>query len=168
MPFDSCDVPQSELLKIIFTCARLTLTRAGRAPFGIGVAVAGMLDTDSGSIVDNAMTPGLSDLRIRDGVQGRFGLPTFVDYHPRALLLEDRWCGAGRGKNSFAALYVTERIGSALFLNGRVPRVPKGMGGELGHTRVHVGGVLCHCGQRSCPEMMPHLDGCAVRRAQLA
>ncbi|MBN3848339.1 ROK family protein [Paraburkholderia sp. Ac-20342] len=157
LPFDSCDVPQSELLKIIFKCVQATLKRAGRAPFGIGVAVAGMVDTDSGSIVDNAMTPGLGGLRIRDEVQGRFGLPTFVDHHPRALLLGDRWFGAGRGKNSFAVLYVTKGIGSALFLNGRVLRGPKGTGGELGHTRVHVGGALCHCGQRGCLETIATL-----------
>jgi predicted NBD/HSP70 family sugar kinase len=157
MPFASLDASQTELTEVIFECIQRTLGQAHRTPFGIGVAVAGTVDTDNGSIVSNAMTPHLGGLQLSAEIRRRFGLATFVDHHPRALLLGDRWFGPGRGKNDFAVLYVTEGIGSALLLGGQVFRGPRGAGGELGHTCVQVGGALCHCGQRGCLETIATL-----------
>jgi len=157
IPFESLDAPQVELTGVILKCVQQVLRQARREPLGIGIAVGGMVDTEDGSIVGNAMTPHLKGLPISAELQHRLGLATFVDHHPRALVVGDRWFGPGRGRNNFAVLYITEGIGCALFLDGHLFRGPRGAGGELGHTCVQIDGALCRCGQRGCLETIASL-----------
>lgn len=120
--------------------------------FGVGIAVGGMVDTDTGTIVQVNLAPALSGLPLGPMVADRVGLPTHLDLHPRARALGDRWFGQGRGVGSFASIYTGEAIGVGLVLDGVVHRGPAGAGGEIGHTVVQRGGQKCRCGQRGCWE----------------
>lgn len=162
------DADKVEILAgIVFATISRTLALAHRPPLGIGVAAGGMIDTDKGSIVAVNLAPLLAHFPLGEELTRRFGLPTRVDHHPRALLVGDRWFGIGRGKRNFAVIYTGEVLGGAIFLDGHLYRGPAGAGGELGHTFVHVDGAICRCGRRGCWETIATL-GWLRREAEQA
>ncbi|MFG3256720.1 ROK family transcriptional regulator [Streptomyces sp. NPDC048172] len=143
------------------------LARTATPPLGIGVAVGGMVDTDTGTVISVALAPELDGLplaailRAELGAGLGTGLGTelvCVDMHPRAQALGDRWFGQGRGRSRFASLYTGEALGVGLVLNGEVHRGPAGTGGEIGHSIVQLDGRACHCGQRGCWETVAGHD----------
>lgn len=145
------------IIDALVGCIGRTLALSHRPPLGIGVAVGGMIDTDRGSIVTVNLAPVLDGFPLGPDLSARFGLPTCVDHHPRALLVGDRWFGVGRGRRNFAVIYTGEVLGCALFLDGHLYRGPSGAGGEIGHTFVQVGGDQCRCGRRGCWETIATL-----------
>lgn len=119
---------------------------------GVGIAVGGMVDTDTGTIVQINLAPGLADLPVGPLVADRIGSAVHVDLHPRTQALGDRWFGQGRGVASFASIYTGEALGVGLVLDGTVQRGTSGAGGEIGHTVVDLNGDECRCGKRGCWE----------------
>jgi predicted NBD/HSP70 family sugar kinase len=142
--------PVQPIIETIAECVGDTLAKARRTPFGIGVGVGGMVDTDRGSIVTVNLAPALDRYPLADDLGRRFGLPVKLDHHPRALLVGDRWFGAGRGVRQFAVVYTGEVLGGALYFDGHLYRGTAGAGGELGHTFVQLDGEVCRCGRRGC------------------
>lgn len=125
---------------------------AGRPLLGVGVAVGGMVDTDTGTVVRIALAPELNGLPLGRLLAERLDVPVHIDLHPRVQALGDRWFGQGRGRSHFASVYTGEALGVGLVIDGQVHRGPSGMGGELGHSIVQAGGRRCHCGQTGCWE----------------
>ncbi len=144
-----------------------SLSRARSRPLGIGIAVGGMTDPDTGSIVAMNLAPWMAGLELTRIVEDRFGLDTLVDHHPRAILMGERWFGRGRRLRDFAIIYADEVLGCSLFLNGEPFRGPHGAGGELGHTIVSTNGDVCTCGRRGCWETIATLPWLRRRAAQL-
>jgi predicted NBD/HSP70 family sugar kinase len=140
------------VIDAILACTSRTLAGSKQDPLGFGIAAAGMVDTDRGVIVKVNLAPILSGLALGPVLHDRLRLPVYIDHHPRAMLLADRWFGAGRGARSFAALYVDDVLGGALLLDGHLHRGPSGAGGEFGHTFVQLDGDVCRCGRRGCWE----------------
>lgn len=142
--------PVQPIVEVIAECVGEALAKARRTPFGIGVGVGGMVDTDRGSIVTVNLAPALDRYPLANDLGRRFGLPVKLDHHPRALLVGDRWFGAGRGVRQFAVVYTGEVLGGAFYFDGHLYRGTAGAGGELGHTFVQLDGELCRCGRRGC------------------
>ncbi|MCG5480794.1 ROK family transcriptional regulator [Sinorhizobium alkalisoli] len=152
--------PQGEkdaFVAIIKKTLSSTLLQAHKAPFGIGIASAGMIDSDNGVILAVNLAPVLTGLPLVSILQKHFSLPVVIDHHPRALLVGDRWFGPGRGQQNFAAIYTGEVLGGAFFIDGKVYRGLAGSGGELGHTVVQMGGARCNCGKHGCWETVAAL-----------
>jgi predicted NBD/HSP70 family sugar kinase len=156
-PFPTDQDQVGPIIETVADCVRRTLSLAHRPPLGIGVAAAGMIDTDRGTIVAVNLAPLLDGFPLGPELTRRFGLRACVDHHPRALLVGDRWFGVGRGKRNFAVIYTGEVLGGALFLDGHLYRGPAGAGGELGHTLVQVDGKECRCGRHGCWETIATL-----------
>ena len=150
LPLPDGSGPVEPIVQAIATCVASALTQVKDTPLGIGVAVGGMVDTDSGSIVTMNLAPSLDGYALANDLGARFGLPVRLDHHPRALLVGDRWFGQGRGIPQFAVVYTGEVLGGALYFDGHLYRGAAGAGGELGHTFVQVDGELCRCGRRGC------------------
>lgn len=144
------------VLETVVDCLRAVLPDGGQV-LGVGMAVAGMVDSDEGTIVKMNLAPGLGGFTIGPRVAERLGTPTYIDHQPRAQALADRWFGVGRGVASFAAIYTGETLGIGLVLDGHVYRGPGGAGGEIGHTFVQVDGEQCQCGQYGCWETIATL-----------
>ena len=142
--------PVAPIIEAVKRSMRSALAKAARKPFGVGVAVGGMVDTNQGSIVGMNLAPSLDGYPLADELGREFDLPVRLDHHPRALLVGDRWFGKGRGAPQFAVIYTGEVLGGAFYFDGHLYRGVAGAGGELGHTFVQVGGELCRCGRRGC------------------
>ncbi|MCP4382223.1 MAG: ROK family protein [Hyphomicrobiales bacterium] len=134
-----------------------TLGAAPSRPLGVGVAVGGMINTESNTIVTVNQATALAGFPLGRRLTGQTGLSVCIDHYPRAMLLGERWFGIGRGLRNFATIYTGESLGAALFLDGHLYRGPGGGGGELGHTFVQIDGDLCDCGRRGCWETIATL-----------
>jgi predicted NBD/HSP70 family sugar kinase len=101
-------------------------------------------------VVKINLAPALDGYPLVRHLREQFNLPARLDHHPRALLVGDRWFGAGRNVSEFAVVYTGEVLGGALYVDGHLFRGAAGAGGELGHTFVQLDGELCRCGRRGC------------------
>jgi predicted NBD/HSP70 family sugar kinase len=158
---------REDYLERLVAGVETALARAPNGSRGIGVAVGGLIDPDTGSVVAMNLAPALAGLELRAILQERFGLLTIVDHHPRAILLGERWFGEGRGLREFAVIYADEVLGCAMYLDGKPFRGPHGAGGELGHTIVDLNGARCTCGKRGCWETVATLSWLRQRAATL-
>lgn len=139
---------------VVLTVERVLPPKGSPTPLGVGVAVAGMVDTDHGVIIDVNLAPRLAGLQLGPRLSEALGLSVHIDLHPRAQALGDRWFGDGRGIASFASLYIGEAIGAGFVTEGEVLRGIAGAGGEVGHTVVDFSGAMCRCGRRGCWETL--------------
>jgi len=129
----------------------------GAEAVGIGVAVPGLCDTSTGEVIGSGQIPGANGRLIANALAADFGLPVFVDNDSRAQALAERWFGAGRGLDSFAAVQTGDGIGVGLVLDGAIVRSRHGSAGEIGHTTVVLDGDLCSCGLQGCWETIATL-----------
>ncbi|WP_259666386.1 MULTISPECIES: ROK family transcriptional regulator [Rhizobium] len=154
-PKDLSD-PQ-EAFRIISRSVKRTATSVDMPILGVGVAVAGMINTETGSIVSMSLAPFFDNFPIGHELGKELGVPVCVDKDDRALLVGDRWFGKGRGRGNFAVVYTGEVLGAALYLDGHLHRGPSGAGGEIGHTIVQLNGSRCKCGRNGCWETIATL-----------
>ncbi len=117
----------------------------------VGIGMSGIVDNDTGTV---PWSPLLSDrdTAIERAFVDRFGIPLHVDNDANVLTLAELWFGAGRTMSDFAVVTIEHGVGMGLVLDNRLFRGSRGMGLELGHTKVQLDGALCRCGQRGCLE----------------
>lgn len=125
---------------------------AGTPLIGIGVAAAGMVDTEAGVILEIYRAPELTGMAIGPQLSEVIGVPVVVDHHPRVQAIGDLWFGDGRELTSFASLHTGAVLGAGMVHHGRVLRGDRGAGGEVGHMVVDAGGERCVCGRIGCWE----------------
>lgn len=118
---------------------------------GVGLGLPGIVDKDSGLIRWSSL---LNEVNV-DLVAAfatHFDMPLFTDNDTNMLTLAELWFGGGRQKADFAVVTIENGVGMGLVVNNQLYRGTYGMGLELGHTKVHLDGALCRCGQRGCLE----------------
>ncbi len=117
----------------------------------VGIGMSGMVDNDAGTV---PWSPLLTerDIDIASAFVSRFGVPLHVDNDVNVLTLAELWFGAGRSMSDFAVVTIEHGVGMGLVLDNQLFRGSRGMGLELGHTKVQLDGALCRCGQRGCLE----------------
>ncbi len=132
----------------------------------VGLGVPGIVDHAEGTV---AWSPLLTEegLALRDMATRRLGVPVEIDNDANLVTLSELWFGAGRDLADFAVVTIEHGVGMGLVLNHRLHRGAHGLGMELGHTKVHLDGALCRCGQRGCLEAYI-ADYALVREASIA
>lgn len=100
---------------------------------GIGIGAPGVTDFARGSVTW-APALGWRDLPLRDLVEDRLGLPTFVENDINLAALGEHWLGAGRGAESMAYVHVSEGIGAGLVIGGELWRGHHHSAGEVGYV----------------------------------
>ncbi len=102
-----------------------------RRPLGVGVAVGGWVDRDSGTVVAHPLLD-WRDVPVRDVVAARTGLPVHVDGHARALVNAERLFGRARGSGSMLHLFVGNVVDAAFATHDEVHHGPRSQAGALG------------------------------------
>jgi predicted NBD/HSP70 family sugar kinase len=130
-------------------CAKAGVALGQLAALGLGVP--GFVDCDAGVVLwSSVLTERTVPLAAL--VSQRLGLPVTIDNDANLVTLAELWFGAGRGLSDFAVVTIEHGVGMGVVLNHRIYRGSKGVGMELGHTKVQLDGALCRCGQRGCLE----------------
>ncbi len=58
----------------------------------------------------------------------------------------------GKDVSDFIVVTIENGVGMGIVLGNELYRGTRGCGAEFGHTKVHLDGALCRCGQRGCLE----------------
>lgn len=131
--------------------AELRAKAEGREVAAVGIGVPGLVDHRTGRV---AWSPLLVDgaVDLKAALEARLGLPVHADNDSNVLTLAELWFGAGRSMADFAVVTIEHGVGMGVVLGAQLFRGTRGMGLELGHTKVQLDGALCRCGQRGCLE----------------
>ncbi|WP_317443346.1 ROK family transcriptional regulator [Streptomyces collinus] len=121
----------------------------GRRPLGIGVAVGGWVDRETGTVVEHGLL-GWREVPVRELLGARTGLPVHVDGHARALVHGERMFGRARGSRSVLHLFVGNMVDAAFATNDEVHHGPRSAAGAIAHLPVPGGDELCACGRTGC------------------
>ena len=146
--------PVAALVQEIADLVDGLLAKAGRdrsEVAGIGLGISGIVEHDTGLVPWSPLIAG-RDAPLAARLSDRTGVPVRIDNDANVLTLAELWFGTGRDRSDFAVVTVEHGVGMGLVLNNRLFRGGRGMGMELGHTKVALDGALCRCGQRGCLE----------------
>lgn len=132
---------------------------AAREVQSIGVAAAGQVDRDSGTLVAAPNLGGRIDMPLGRILGKRWGLPVTLGNDVQAASLGEMRFGSARGIARQLCVFIGTGIGGALIDNGELDAGPTGTAGELGHMVIDAGGRFCGCGGRG------HLEAYASRTA---
>jgi predicted NBD/HSP70 family sugar kinase len=134
--------------------------RDGLRPVGVSVAVAGLVEEASGTVV-NAPNLGWVNLPVADELAARIGVPVHIENEANLAALAEHWAGAAVGIDDFVCLFGEVGVGGGIVLGGRLFRGFHGFGGEFGHVSVDPEGRRCACGSRGCVETLAGVESIA-------
>ncbi|MFF5142046.1 ROK family protein [Streptomyces sp. NPDC013157] len=158
--------PRGVLARAAAGLAALLDEVPGSRPLGIGVAVGGWVDRDSGTVVEHPLL-GWREVPVRELLGAHTGLPVHVDGHARALVNGERLFGRARGSRSVLHLFVGNVVDAAFATGDEVHHGPRSQAGMIGHLPVPGGTEPCDCGRTGCLQVELS-ERTLVRRARAA
>lgn len=125
----------------------------GLRPIGISVAIPGLVEQGSGTVVF-APNLGWHDVAVGAELEARLGMPVHVENESNLAALAEHWTGAAVGIDDFVCVFGEVGVGAGVVLGGHLLRGSHGFAGELGHVSVDPDGRECACGSRGCVETL--------------
>lgn len=118
---------------------------------GLGLGVAGIIDAPRGFVY---WSPTMTErnVELRALMEKVVPLPVFIDNDANLVAKAEQLFGYGRSVRDFIVVTIEHGVGMGIVLNNKIYRGTRGCGAEFGHTKVHLEGALCRCGQRGCLE----------------
>jgi len=118
---------------------------------GIGVVIPGMVDQETGRIL-NAPLLGWRDVEIREPIALGIGLPVVVESAAKACALAQMWLSKEEAPSvdDFIYISVSDGVGSGMIIGGELVRGESQIAGEFGHMPLSLDGPPCSCGANGC------------------
>lgn len=140
---------------------------------GIGLAVPGPVDSESGRVVQPPIMPGWDGYDIRGRLARAFtertgapAVPVLVD-NDANLMAYGEQRSAYPDCSAFVLVKVSTGIGAGVVVDGSIYRGIDGGAGDIGHIRIPAGAdALCRCGSYGC--LAAVASGGAVARKLVA
>lgn len=129
---------------------------------GIGVAAAGLIDSDEGQVVFTPNIPGWTEVPLKAVIQQRFGVPTCMGNDATLAALGEWRFGLRKKVANLIYITVSTGIGAGIITDGRLYSGAHGFAGEAGHMTIHADGPGCNCGSTGCWETLA--SGTALAR----
>jgi glucokinase-like ROK family protein len=134
--------------------ARTTPGLPGRL-WGIGIAVPGPVEFQTGRPISPPIMPGWDGYPIRERFGGRFQAPVWVDNDVNVLALGEWRSGVAIGHDNVVVVKIGTGIGAGIISDGRLHRGAQGSAGDVGHIQVvDDPSVVCRCGNIGCLEAL--------------
>jgi predicted NBD/HSP70 family sugar kinase len=118
---------------------------------GISIISPGTIDIDSGIIYKNTKLK-LENLHLKEIVEKRFSLKTWLENDANAIALAEKQFGAYKKYNNLVYITIGDGVGAGIIVNGSIFRGCSGVAGEFGHITIDINGIDCDCGNRGCLE----------------
>ena len=117
----------------------------------VGVGLAGIVDAGNGLVY---WSPSLDrrNVPFATVLSDRLGIAAYVDNEANLVAMAELTFGIGKNHSDFIVITIESGVGMGMVLGGQLYRGTRGCGAEFGHTKVHLDGALCRCGQRGCLE----------------
>jgi len=125
----------------------------------LGFGVPSQIDQRTG-IVRGTVNMPLEDVRFRDRMSERFGLPCALDNDGNVAALAEHVAGAGRGEDDMLMFTLGTGCGGGAILGGRLYRG----WAEFGHIVIHVDGLECQGFCHGRGHLEPYVTGVAATR----
>ncbi|QIK84677.1 ROK family protein [Sanguibacter sp. HDW7] len=145
VPTPAADGGEAVLAAILGVVAHLRRTHG--SVDAVGVAAAGVIDTEGRVVSATDLLPGWAGTPVSQRVAEATGLPaaTLNDVHAAAL--GEATHGAGRGAGVMLLAAVGTGVGGGVVRDGRVVLGRAGVAGSVGHVVVpEAAGHMCSCG----------------------
>jgi glucokinase len=148
---------------------------ANRPVSGVGIAVAGPVDVESGTLHDPPNLPQLDGISLKELWEPILGYPVWVGNDANLAALGEFYCGAGREPSAdgtptrtLVYLTVSTGIGGGVVDRGKMFLGANGLAAEIGHMSIDQrdDAPLCQCGNRGCLESLA--SGTAIGKAARA
>ncbi|MFH8494688.1 ROK family transcriptional regulator [Streptomyces coeruleorubidus] len=131
--------------------------RGAESVCGVGLAVPGPVDTETGRVVQPPIMPGWDGYDIRSRLAralaehtGAAEVPVLVDNDANLMAYGEQRTGYP-DCSAFVLVKVSTGIGAGVVVDGAVFRGIDGGAGDIGHIRVPEGAqTLCRCGSYGC------------------
>lgn len=152
--FDSYETP---ILTTVCKAAKAFVEAQGLSPaalVGVGVSATGQIDSRAGTVVGTCGNlPHYIGSPIKAELESLFGLPVTVANDANCMCLGEVWVGGAKGYTDVIGVTLGTGVGGGILTGGRLLEGARGLGGELGHYRLHaLDGVPCTCGAAGCWE----------------
>ncbi len=113
---------------------------------GIGVCVAGFVDTLRGTLIKSPNLPN-KDLNIVEHLESYFQKTVVLSNDTNAAILGEKLWGYGKNVRNFAFLTFSSGIGGSVFLNNKLVTDELGGSIEIGHIQIESNhNLTCGCG----------------------
>jgi glucokinase-like ROK family protein len=146
---------------------RTTQDLPGRL-WGIGIAVPGPVEFETGRPISPPIMPGWDGYPIRERFGLRYQAPVWVDNDVNVLALGEWRSGVASGHDNVVVIKVGSGIGAGIISDGRLHRGAQGSAGDVGHIQVvDDPSVVCRCGNIGCLEALAG-GGALARDAESA
>ena len=142
------------------------LAHAEGAVRGIGLAVPGIVEADTGTAVVAANLP-WQRTPLAEIVSRRTGVQTIVGNDADGATLAERWFGAATACRTYICMTIGTGIGGGVVIDGKLLRGAHGSGAEIGHMIVDTSGPRCRCGSPGCLEVLAAGPAIAARMRAL-
>lgn len=129
---------------------------------GIGIGVAGPLDSRTGIVFAPPNLPGWDHVPLRAIFEEHYALPVFIGNDANVAALGEYMFGSGHGCKDMIYLTISTGIGGGVIVNGQLMEGTSGTAGELGHMTIDWHGERCNCGNIGCLESIA--SGTAIAR----
>ena len=150
---------------------------SGRNIAGLGVAAAGPVDSDTGTLQEPPNLPALNGVSLKETWESGLGMAVHVGNDATLAALGEFNYGAGlearqfrEGSNSLVYVTVSTGIGGGVIDRGRLMLGSRGLAGEVGHMVIdrRPDAPACQCGNKGCLEALASGTAIARTARQLA
>jgi glucokinase len=117
----------------------------------IGIGVPGVVAKDNGYIY-YCPNINLARLYMKEEIEKRTGIITFVDNDGNLAALAERESGALKGARNAVLLTLGTGIGGGIIINDEMLRGANGLSAEVGHMVIGKNEYDCNCGKNGCFE----------------
>lgn len=115
---------------------------------GIGVAVAGIIDRDGGSVIRSPNIPDLTTVNLKADLEKRYKTCVVVENDANAAAYGEKILGAGKNYKNFVVFTLGTGIGGGVVINNKLLPIAA----EIGHMSINTNGQSCACGNTGCLE----------------
>ncbi|MCC6346562.1 MAG: ROK family protein [Nitrospirales bacterium] len=124
-------------------------TPYGQEVGGIGIAAAGLVDRESGTVLLSPNIPALNGVSLTAELEGKYDTCIVVENDANAAAYGEKVAGAGRDIGSFVMITLGTGIGGGIVIRGELLPVAA----EVGHMSINAEGPPCPCGNVGCLEL---------------
>jgi len=139
------------------------LDKAGEKLFGIGMAVAGLINRRR-NIVEFSPDFHWHNVNVAGELAKDIDIPIIFDNVTRVMAFGEMCYGVGQSHKNFIVVNVGYGIGAGIIIDGMPLYGPAGMAGEFGHITLEKDSeIQCDCGNFGCLEALA--SGNAIAKA---
>jgi len=137
----------------------LIISNVAKDPIGVGISVPGIVDSDSGKIIDLPQLVGWQNYLLKQELEESLKIPVFIENDANLAALGELWFGKGKDYQNFAYILIEDGVGAGFIINNKLYR-GNGRGvGELGHLPITNSNLKCACGNIGCLDTLVAAQG---------